>query len=169
MLRINLFHLSLPSTTSPNSPLRYFLPPTSNGTSEKEEGEQSSELESTGHFMMTTKVVRPPLGRREKEGGKARLSCYPCSKPFFFRRDLRREEEEGRKRMEEKEERGWITKAEGPPFFPSQGSCCSQGLELIAFITQKKKTRLPSTLISPSLFPSSSFPLTLASILHPYF
>lgn len=71
--------------------------------------------------------------------------------------------------MEEKEERGWITKAEGPPFFPSQGSCCSQGLELIAFITQKKKTRLPSTLISPSLFPSSSFPLTLASILHPYF
>lgn len=62
------FRLHLPR---PNSPLRYFPTstyhrPSSGAWKEEEGGEQSSELESTGHFMMTTKVVRPPLGRRER-------------------------------------------------------------------------------------------------------
>lgn len=165
MLRINLFHLSLPppppSTQLATSLLPYFhLPPTfewcMEGRRKKGKEEQSSELESTGHFMMTTKVVRPPLGRRER-GWQGETELLPLLEAFFLLEHLRRGGN-GWTEEEEKEERGWITKAR-----EEKGSCCSQGLELIAFITQKKKNSLP---LHPHL---PYFPLTSASTPPPIF
>lgn len=152
------FRLHLPR---PNSPLRYFPTstyhrPSSGAWKEEEGGEQSSELESTGHFMMTTKVVRPPLGRRER-GWQGETELLPLLEAFFLLEHLRRGGN-GWTEEEEKEERGWITKAR-----EEKGSCCSQGLELIAFITQKKKNSLP---LHPHL---PYFPLTSASIPPPIF
>lgn len=96
--------------------------------------------------MMTTKVVRPPLGRRER-GWQGETELLPLL--FFLSLPLCRaskREKEGRR------ERGWLD--HDPPFHGECTVVAARELELIAFITQKKEKKEKKKLsISPSLFP----------------
>lgn len=149
MLRINLFHLSLPPPSlnfplAPNSPLRYFLPPRigvgAARRSEKERGGGGGKSSNrrnlkAGHFMMTTKVVRPPLGRRER-GWQGETELLPLLPNLFFSLSFSRaSKKEGAR--EGMDEAGWIT------ILPSTRrvlyGCCSQGTWIDCFHYAKKK------------------------------
>lgn len=155
MLRINLFHLSLPPfpsshwTLAPNSPLRYFLPPRFEVGAEGGGERESSNRRNlkAGHFMMTTKVVRPPLGRRER-GWQGETELLPL---LFF---LSLSVEHLRGRRKEGEREGLV----GSSLPRGVYGCCSQGAWIDCFhYAKERKKGKEKTLHLSFLIPPPSY------------
>lgn len=107
--------------------------------------------------MMTTKVVRPPLGRRER-GWQGETELLPLPEPFFplsfsLCRASRREKEGAREGMDEA---GWIT------ILPSTESV--RLLQpgnlnwLLSLRKRKKKEKKLTSSLPPSLLPPRRHP-----------